>query len=240
MSKIQFIGNFKDWIKDEWINEVMEAPGFAMPQNSLRNEARFNPWLRQFIKDINYVHTQQEYDEIKNLLDKEDENDPAVRHAKRISLTFLDPVRNTPEGAAEFDEEYRMFHDAEYHVFGNYFSLLEKFDLTFDILDDPPPFLDYKDKHITWWFSKMSPGQLIPMHIDRAKPDIEINKYWMPWTDFEYGHIFNIGETVLTDYKAGDVFKFNYAGDWHGACNIGFTNRAVLQITDYKPSRIIQ
>jgi len=237
--KIEYIGNFRDWIKDSWLSEVTLNKGFAMPRNSLRNEARFNPWLKQFIHDIDHVHTKAEYEEIKRLLELEDDNDPVIKHAKDISLVYLDPIRNTPQGAADFDEEFDMYHNSNYDIFGNYFSLIEKFDLSFDIMDDPPPFLEHKDKHITWWFSKMSPGHRMPVHVDRAKPDIEINKYWMPWTDYSPGHIFSIGDKVITDYKAGDVYKFNYAGDWHGACNIGYLDRIVLQITDYKPSRNI-
>lgn len=239
-NKIEYIGNYKKWINSAWLEEVSAKSGFSMPKNSLRNEARFNPWLRQFVKDINHVHTEEEYEHIKNLLALEDQNDPVIQHAKNISLVFLDPKRNTALGAADFDEEYKMYHESNYDVFGEYFTLLEKLDLSFDILDDPPPFLDHNDKHITWWFSKMSPGSLMPMHIDRAKPDIEINKYWMPWTDYQYGHVFTIGDKVITNYKAGDVYKFDYAGDWHGACNIGYNDRIVLQITDYKPSRKIK
>lgn len=240
MSKIHYVGNYRDWIKDEWLEEVSEKKGFKMPRNSLRNEARFNPWLRQFITDIDHVHTKQEFDEIKRLLEKEDLTDPIIKHVNNISLDFLDPNRNTVLGATEYDEEYAMYHDAGYDIFGDYFTLLEKFDLSFDILDDPPPFLDHKDKDITWWFSKMTPGSVMPMHVDRAVPDITINKYWMPWTDYEPGHIFSIGKEIITDYKIGDVYRFDDAGEWHGACNIGFTDRAVLQITDYKPSRVIK
>lgn len=228
---IRYIGNYLDWIKPEWLEEVLNAKGFDMPKHSLRNEARFNPLLKKHIPNLDYIHTKQDWQNIINELESLNQDDPVVKHAL-LHVEYLNPDR-------DMGDEYDMYANAGYDVFGTYFTLLEKFDVSFDILDDPPPFLDTKDKHITWWFSKMSPGQVMPMHVDRAKPEIEIHKYWMPWTDYEPGHIFSIGQTVLTNYKAGDVYEFNYAGEWHGACNIGHSSRTILQITDYKPSRNI-
>lgn len=229
---IKFIGNFASWINPEWLNEVMIKTGFEMPKHSLRNEARFNPILFNYLNgDVTKIHTKEEYQKMCNEIDQMDDSDIIVKHAK-LHRCYLDPDY-------ELDEEYHMYTRAGYDVFGTHFRLLEKFDLTFDILKNPPPFLDHENKHITWWFSKMLPGDLMPMHIDRAVKGIEIHKYWMPWTPYEKGHIFTIGDIALTNYKVGDVFEFDYAGDWHGAFNIGTTPRCVLQITDYKPSRKI-
>lgn len=228
---IEYIGNFADWIKDEWYNEVYGNPGFEMPKHSLRNEARFNPLLKQHIKTLEYIHTKEDWQNIINELETMDQNDPVVKHAL-MHVEYLNPDR-------EMGNEYDMYTNAGYDVFGTHFSLLEKFDVSFNILDNPPPFLEYKGKHITWWFSTMKPGDLMPMHTDNAKKGIEINKYWMPWTDYETGHIFVIGDKEITNYKKGDVYRFDYAGEWHGACNLGSTPRIILQITDYKPSRNI-
>ena len=226
---MKYIGNFFNWIKPEWLDEVITHPGFEMPKHSLRNEARFNPILKSYIKDVDRVLSQQEYDQLITELDAMDSNDNVVRHA-RIHSNYLDPKR-------KLDEEYGMYHDAGYDVWADHFRLMEKFDVSFDILEDPPPFLDWKDKHITWWFSKMDPGHIMPMHIDKADPNIKIHKYWMPWTDYEKGHIFMVEDRVITDYRAGDVFMFENPGAWHGAVNIGHSPRAILQITDYKISR---
>lgn len=229
---IKYIGNFASWIRQEWIEEVANAQGFEMPKHSLRNEARCNPILFKHLQgDVTKIHTKDEYLQIKKEIDNLDKSDPVVKHAS-IHVEYLNPD-------FKLDEEYQMYDNAGYKVFGTYFTLLEKFDISFDILADPPPFLDYKNKHITWWFSKMTPGQRMPMHVDRAEPNKEIHKYWMPWTDYSPGHIFSIGDKVITNYKLGDVYEFDYAGEWHGACNIGHTSRIVLQITDYKPSRDI-
>lgn len=231
-SMIKYVGNFKDWIRPEWLEEVLSTRGFDMPKHGLRNEARFNPLLFNYLGgDVTRVHSKEEYLGFVKQLASMDSEDPVVKHA-RIHVAYLDP---------DFivDDEYNMYRNSGWDIWGSFFNLLEKFDLSFDILSDPPPFLDHKGKHITWWFSKMSPGQRMPVHIDRAKPAIEIHKYWMPWTDYQPGHIFTIGDKVIKNYKVGDVYEFNYAGDWHGAANIGHTPRVVLQITDYKPSRNI-
>jgi len=213
---IKYIGNFRDWIKPEWLDEVLNKPGFDMPKHSLRNEARFNPILYKYLDgDVTKVHSKLEYLEIVDELKRMDSNDINVRHA-RMYVSYLDPD-------LDLDEEYKMYTRAGYDVFGTHFSLLEKFDVSFDILQNPPPFLDYKDKHITWWFSKMKPGNIMPMHIDRAQPQKEIHKYWMPWTPYEPGHVFVIGDTEISNYKVGDVYEFDYAGSWHGAFNIGKT-----------------
>jgi hypothetical protein len=163
---MKYIGNFFNWIKPEWLDEVITHPGFEMPKHSLRNEARFNPILKSYLKDVDNVLSQQEYDQLITELDAMDSNDNVVRHA-RIHSNYLDPKRN-------LDEEYGMYHDAGYDVWADHFRLMEKFDVSFDILEDPPPFLDWKDKHITWWFSKMDPGHIMPMHIDKADPNIKI------------------------------------------------------------------
>ena len=229
---MEYIGNFFNWIKPEWLEEVLNHPGFEMPKHSLRNEARFNPILKSYFNKVDKILSQQEYNNMVQDLECMDPADNIVKHAK-IHANYLDPKR-------ELDQEYGMYHDAGYDVWADHFRLMEKFDVSFDILDNPPPFLDHKDKHITWWFSKMSPGHVMPMHIDKADPKIKIHKYWMPWTDYAKGHVFMVEDKIITNYKAGDVFMFDNPGAWHGAANIGHTSRAILQITDYKISRNLQ
>jgi hypothetical protein len=56
----------------------------------------------------------------------------------------------------------------------------------------------------------------------------------MPLQDFQVGHIFLYGETMISGYKSGDVYMFNDERDVHGAANIGHTPRISLLITEYK------
>ena len=103
-----YIGNYFDWIKPNWLNEVITHPGFEMPKHSLRNEARFNPILKSYIKDVDRVLSQQEYDQLITELDAMDSNDNVVRHA-RIHSDYLDPKR-------KLDDEYDMYQNAGYVV----------------------------------------------------------------------------------------------------------------------------
>jgi len=45
------------------------------------------------------------------------------------------------------------------------------------------------------------------------------------------GQFMNIGEYVINDWKAGDVFEWYAIKDLHGACNVGANTRWVLRIT---------
>jgi hypothetical protein len=226
---MKYIGNYANWLKPEWLREVSEKSGFDMPRHSMRNEARFNPILKKYFEDVTRIITQEEYDQLMHDLDQLDQNDQTVKHAKK-HVSYLDPAR-------QLDDEYNMYKNAGYEVYGDYFKLLEKFDLSFDILENPPPFLDTTNKHITWWISKMLPGMRMPMHVDRADPEISVHKYWMPWTPYEKGHVFMYEDIIITEYELGDVWVFENPAAWHGAVNIGHTERTILQITDYKPSR---
>lgn len=92
-----------------------------------------------------------------------------------------------------------------------------------------PPFI--KDK-FDWWIIKMLPGNFVPMHIDPHtiyQPDAV--RYWMPLQDWEPGHVFMYNNTVVADYKAGDVYQWDDAKELHGACNIGHTLRLAFQFS---------
>jgi hypothetical protein len=55
----------------------------------------------------------------------------------------------------------------------------------------------------------------------------------MPMQDFEIGHVFLYGQNMISNYKAGDVYKFENETDIHGAANIGHTSRIMLLVTEY-------
>lgn len=88
---------------------------------------------------------------------------------------------------------------------------------------------------IMWWFIKMLPGNLLPMHTDQETSIGEkINLYWMALTDYQPGHVLICADQFLSNYKKGDLFKFDNANDLHGSCNIGFTTRLVFNFTTIK------
>lgn len=93
-----------------------------------------------------------------------------------------------------------------------------------------PPWLTSDDYY--WWMVKMLPSQYMNMHQD---PDVEKNvvRYWMPWTEYESGHVFIINNELITDYKRGDVFAYSEQDAYHGSSNIGYTCRLILQVTEF-------
>ena len=71
-----------------------------------------------------------------------------------------------------------------------------------------------------WWFSKLLPGDSIPMHVDPLK-EIGVGKrYFMCYQDYVPGHIFIHDNVLLSDYKQGDVFEFNHPEMLHCAANL--------------------
>jgi hypothetical protein len=90
------------------------------------------------------------------------------------------------------------------------------------------------DKEYMWWFIKLVPGGKMPMHRD---PHVEeegkenCTRYWMPLQDYEPGHIFIYKDSLISNYKKGDLYTYDDAYELHGAANIGYTNRLTFQYT---------
>jgi hypothetical protein len=76
---------------------------------------------------------------------------------------------------------------------------------------------------IKWWFSKLNPGDMFPLHLDTYSEEKDFKRYWVACQDHSPGHIFMYEKEVLTGYSAGDVFEFDAGHIWHGACNLGFS-----------------
>lgn len=90
------------------------------------------------------------------------------------------------------------------------------------------------------WFCKMNPGDMLPLHDDRyeGKPliqleqeGIKVNRYWMACQDMIPGHVFAYKNTLLDNYRAGDLFLFPEAGGLHASCNIGLVPKISYQLT---------
>jgi hypothetical protein len=58
-------------------------------------------------------------------------------------------------------------------------------------------------------------------------------RYWMPLQDWESGHIFMYENQVVTGYKMGDVWCYTDSTALHGAANIGYTPRIILQVSTH-------
>jgi len=93
---------------------------------------------------------------------------------------------------------------------------------------------------------KFDPGQQHPWHFDTYQGVVnqykeqgielgeeglrKIKRYWIALEDWQWGHFMQIGNNVITHWKAGDTYTWNY-GMYHLAANVGITPRISAQIT---------
>jgi hypothetical protein len=80
----------------------------------------------------------------------------------------------------------------------------------------------------------MSPGDFMPMHVDPHtlyQPGSQ--RYWIAFQDWQPGHIMMYEDRVITNYKKGDIYSYEDANALHGAANIGYVPRIVLQVSTY-------
>jgi hypothetical protein len=85
-----------------------------------------------------------------------------------------------------------------------------------------------------WWITKLLPGQMMPMHTDPlTHEDQTCKRFWVPLQDYVAGHVFLYGNSMIANYKRGDVFEYEHSQDEHGAANLSFEPRLVLQVTEY-------
>lgn len=102
-----------------------------------------------------------------------------------------------------------------------------------------PFFSIFPGKQVGITFFKMKVSNILPTHVDTYKRYIEVNNIKNPHSikraivfleDWKSGHIFEIENRPITDWKAGDFVLWNY-GTPHMAANIGVDPRYTLQIT---------
>jgi hypothetical protein len=131
-----------------------------------------------------------------------------------------------PETAIE-SAEYSKAQNAGYDLTAVNWWVYEKKDLAIEI---NPPWCTGK---VSWWITKLMPGQFMPMHTDPFTHYDACKRYWVPLQNYEYGHLFVYRNIVLTTYNTGDVYEYVNSQDIHGAANIGHTPRVVLQVTEH-------
>ena len=92
------------------------------------------------------------------------------------------------------------------------------------------------DKTVMWWFIKMKPGGMMPMHRD---PHVTFDyvgnpkRYWLAMDDYVPGHVFVYNNIMLSDYKAGDLWMYTDPNELHGACNMSYKTRLSFLFTIY-------
>jgi len=165
---MKYIGNFKDWIKQEWVDYLLVHDGTLRPKT-----ASENPDTEEF-----RIATSVGYD---------------------LTQTWWHHYCNT----------------------------------SCPLLISPPiP----TDKEYMWWFIKLLPGGMMPVHRDPHVTEdgkYNVTRYWMPLQDYVPGHVFVYNNIFMTDYKAGDLWAYSDANEIHGACNISYVPRLTFQFTTY-------
>lgn len=140
------------------------------------------------------------------------------------------PLEGQQPNSPSMINEYARVKAAGYKEDAIYFWMFDKHNCELNI--STPPFVTGK---FHWWITKMLPGNFMPMHQDPHTADEKnCNRYWIPLQDWQVGHIFMYENIVVTEYKAGDVWMYSSSTALHGAANIGFTPRVVLQISEYE------
>lgn len=139
------------------------------------------------------------------------------------------PAEGKQPDSPEEEHEYQLALNAGYKSTDIYFYMFDKSNVSFN-LDLP-----FINKQYHWWITKMLPGQFMPMHVDpHTIYQKNSERYWMPWQDYAPGHVFLYEEQYLSNYKMGDLYRYNNSKALHGAANIGHTTRIVLQISTYE------
>jgi len=126
-------------------------------------------------------------------------------------------------------EEFQNASKSGYDLTQTYWYIYESDTFPFTI--NPP--ITVSNVFI-WWFIKMLPGNIMPMHKDpHAVNEQNSKRYWMALQDYEPGHIFIYNKELLTDYKKGDIYMYDDSRELHGACNIGYVPRLVFNFSTY-------
>jgi hypothetical protein len=91
------------------------------------------------------------------------------------------------------------------------------------------------EKRYKWWFVKIDPGCVFPLHVDTFEEESnKIKRIWIPCQDYLTGHIFIYNDNLIKDYQAYDIFEFNDPNALHGSANLTSTPKISLQITIYE------
>lgn len=135
-------------------------------------------------------------------------------------------IRNNP---AEYgkDNHISKLLNSGWDISKELWSSYEQDILPF-VIDKMP--IDIGPKY-QWWFVKLLPGQVIPIHKDHKVKnwdELDCKRFWMPLQDYEKGHFFFYNDSTILDYKAGDVFAYTDQDVLHGALN---TNERKIRLT---------
>lgn len=94
-------------------------------------------------------------------------------------------------------------------------------------------------------------GQVTPIHIDQqmryARPGwrevwtkagadknpLKLRRFLVMLQDWDYGHVWQFGNTYYHQYKAGECITYDWCNMPHGTANFGYTPRVTFQFTGF-------
>jgi len=94
-------------------------------------------------------------------------------------------------------------------------------------------------------------GQVTPAHIDQqmryARPGwrkiwteagadknpLKLRRFLVMLQDWDYGHVWQFGNTYYQGYKAGECITYDWCNMPHGTANFGYTPRVTFQFTGF-------
>lgn len=81
------------------------------------------------------------------------------------------------------------------------------------------------------------PGQLLNMHIDdltsKEQNPNEVRRFIIAVEDWCPGQVFQFGNAVWSQWRAGDCVTWSWQDIPHGSANFGWENRPMIQVTGY-------
>jgi hypothetical protein len=84
------------------------------------------------------------------------------------------------------------------------------------------------------------PGQLLNIHIDDLaevnQDPAEIRRFIVAVSDWCPGQVFQFGNAVWSQWRAGDCVTWSWKDIPHGSANFGWQDRPMIQITGYTTS----
>ena len=120
----------------------------------------------------------------------------------------------------------------------------------YDMRSDEPEWMNrfreyFPWKYFSWSIYRMTPGCALPKHSDlyvrfRNLYNIEdpskIRRAVVFLDDWQSGHYFDVDDTPITQWRAGDGVIWEYDVP-HSAANVGINSRYTLQITGVAEDR---
>jgi hypothetical protein len=102
-------------------------------------------------------------------------------------------------------------------------------------------------EHHSMAMIRQRPGNVVPWHFDTYKMIRDANniteenastikRYLVFLEDWDWGHMLQVGNNVLSNWKKGDIYTWPY-GMYHLSCNAGLNDKWTMQVTGLTTER---